>query len=215
MPKKPLGDFKLSREAFVALFQNPFRYTKDQWAGVERELPKGADKETAKQALEEQLTVYRTLMDQPVLWQLGLRFAMSDNKLHRLLKAFAHFHKERTHPYDGDESDEERNRLQEALQVIIAYFDERASRTRKILSTKPRSGPDTSDRDMLLGELLLIWIDAGGKLRTSTKEGKGSGPLVRYLIVASAPVLKKELTPDAARKVVRNILDEIRGDGVG
>jgi hypothetical protein len=87
-----------------------------------------------------------------------------------------------------------------AFQEIVEWIKEQATPPHP-----PKRGPRPFARDTFIRKLIFLWAQIGGSLGTSTSPvyGRATGPIVRFLIAAANPVLEKNLSPDAARTLVR------------
>jgi hypothetical protein len=73
------------------------------------------------------------------------------------------------------------------------------------LARAPKKGPDYFARNLFIWRLIFYWARLGGPVTTekSPVSGIAGGKLIRFLVAAANPVLKKRLTPAAADSEVR------------
>jgi hypothetical protein len=186
------------------------RYTDEQWAAISKELPEkidlagvgAADVEDVRAKLERECNAYLTILKIDVK-----NFIRSENaawtklalKARALLESWPsqltttanlnNYGKEAPEP------------LWEDLKILVERLEDQAKS-----SIPLPKGPRPVERDALVFKLIFNWALLGGNVGTSTSAytKEAGGPLVRFLIAAANPVLRKnKLSPDGVRALVR------------
>ena len=175
-----------------------FRYKADEWKRVAAELPKGAPVRRIRWEIELNCSGFLFADSLSVLQHIHRRkrqWSAFATKARSLLDAWP----ERERDGEWASSGSPLALLYEELEAVVAKIQTYGTPLAR------HRGTNQITRNVFIGRLIQIWADSGGRVGSSThsETGKASGPLIRFLIAATAPVLKKELTPDAARARIR------------
>jgi hypothetical protein len=175
-----------------------FRYKADEWKRIAAELPQGAPARRIRREMELNCSVFLITESLPPSRHKHRerRWRSYAKNAGALLKAWPDSERDGGRPCAASPLAP----LYEELEAVVAKIQNIAARSRY-----GRKGPNLVTRNVLVRRLIQIWADARGRVASSThsETGIASGPLVRFLIAATAPVLKKALSPDAARARIR------------
>jgi hypothetical protein len=182
-----------------------FRYTDEQWAKIERELPAGAAAGLVRRNLEELFapqgtapdlaqTRKRTAHDLQIMAEAARTLRARVFRVRKLWGWTADFRLFENFP------DVVWDRWVESLDTIAGHADVwRGELTRR----GPLGYPY---RDRVIVKMMRVWCWAGGKLSASGAGGRArdGGPLIRFLLAASKPAnISPPLTISSARETIR------------
>jgi len=205
-----------------------FRYSEDQWAKIVPDLPPRALRLDIRRYMEDAISINKTnraIESKHPVQTLGHKI-----KAHRRLARAA---RELVEAYDERVFETIWDRSQPAPTKQLARWRREAIKDRKSLldgvsklaeghekivkalvrrKATGRSGPKGDlKQDYLLEGLIAFWIGAGGRVASTVRAKRGEdgskvdGPLVRFLINASSPVLEKPISRNRARYVIRKV----------
>lgn len=180
----------------------PFRYTEAQWQAVVAALPEGVDLDVVRSALEGLCGGYLHVNRvDPV------GHAMKYKSAHKMLleRAVALQETWRELPNTWEEPDDNSRKIMHPLYREYCDFVQRLRKeVAKTTAIPTHKVPKFFNRDWFVFDLINGWARHGGNIGTSVDiNSKSTGPLVKFLVAAVAPVLDKPLTHHAAREVVR------------
>jgi hypothetical protein len=198
-----------------------FRYTDEQWAAIECELPRGGraeDYENFRRTIERYVHGYRQIAPKPQLTRNQLKRECRRVSNHAtilmgsalslyflalrgmLLRDFYEtgFLRDKDFTKDEDSTD-----FSEFLRILLRMKG-LADKLHGRINTRGRGR--YYFRDQLVYIMLIEWAHVGGQIRASGPRNgaRDGGPLIRYLLAATRPVnLQPALTVDSARSIVR------------
>jgi hypothetical protein len=161
-------------------------------AAIESTLPEGAEGDVVLPQLEWAALAYVT--QRRDLKQQRKRL---ERRLKLIDELATDLRPERRHPTVSDDGGAPRRALEALGEIRGQTISALTVYNEQVLARARRADPA---REELYGEILRVWVEAGGQLRLSTSET--GGPLARYFKAVMKAIVGKEPSRDGVRTIV-------------
>ena len=177
--------------------QPVFRYLQSERRKILEELPKNVDGEAVVSGLEEIATGYRIFK----IDNARVRLKAMRERYRRIEATLSNTREILLNEGRAFWIGLDRDGLLEKLHAVIGRTSEFREMYGKFLSNL--GGRKNPFKELMYRQVLSIWINAGGRLATSKSPTKPSGPTIRFLTAALAPVMVKDTPgPEGLRAIV-------------